>query len=158
MMTRREMMKTMAGSTAIAAQLFGALALAQAAEGGAKEEGKVITGPGASDKGVTVRALMQHDLPDAPGKQLSVVTVEFEPGAASSPHRHPGSVVAYVLEGSVVSAVDPGKPVTYKTGQSWYELPTHTHRVARNASKSRKAMILALLISEKGQELVLPPG
>ena len=85
MMTRREMMKTMAGSTAIAAQLFGALALAEAAEGGAKEEGKVITGPGASDKGVTVRALLQHDLPDAPGKQLSVVTVEFEPGAASSP-------------------------------------------------------------------------
>jgi hypothetical protein len=58
----------------------------------------------------------------------------------------------------VVSAVDPGKPVTYKAGQSWYELPMHTHRVARNASKSRKAMILALLISEKGQELVLPPG
>jgi quercetin dioxygenase-like cupin family protein len=158
MMTRREMMKTIAGSTAVAAQLCGALALAEAAEDGAKEEGKVITGPGASDKGVTVRALLQHDLPDTPGKQLSVVTVEFAPGAASSPHRHPGSVVAYVVEGSVVSEVDPGDPVTYKAGQSWYELPMHTHRVARNASKSRWAKIVAVLISEKGQELVLPPG
>lgn len=157
MMTRREMMKTMAGSTVAAAQLFGALALAQAAGGAGEQEGKVVSGPGASDKGVTVRPILQHDLPDVPGKQISMVTVEFAPGAASSPHRHPGSVVAYVLEGSVVSEVDPGKPVTYKVGQSWYELPMHVHRIARNASKSRPAKILAVLISEKGQELVLPP-
>lgn len=157
MMTRREMMKTMAGSTVATAQLFGALALVQAAEGAGEQEGKVVSGPGAPDKGVTVRPILQHDLPDVPGKQISMVTVEFAPGATSSPHRHPGSVVAYVLEGSVVSEVDPGKPVTYKVGQSWYELPMHVHRIARNASKSRPAKILAVLISEKGQELVLPP-
>ncbi len=157
MMTRRELMKAMGRSAAVAAQLFAALALAQAAEGGGQQEGKVISGPGASDKGVTVRAILQHDLPDVPGKQLSVVTVDFAPGAASSAHRHPGSVVAYVLEGAVVSEVDPGKPATYKAGQSWYELPMHTHRIARNASKRRPAKILAVLISEKGQELVLPP-
>ena len=91
--------------------------------------------PPASDKGVTVRPILQHDLPDSPGKQVSMVIVEFEPGAASSPHRHPGSTIVYVLEGSVVSEVDPDKPVTYHAGQSWYELPMHTHRVARNASK-----------------------
>ncbi|MGH7913137.1 MAG: cupin domain-containing protein [Candidatus Binataceae bacterium] len=158
MITRREMMKTMAGSTAVAAQLFTALALAQAAEGGAKKQGKIISGPGASDQGVTVRAILQHDMPDVPGKQISMVIVEFEPGAHSSPHRHPGSVAVYVLEGTVVSEVDPDKPATYHAGQSWYELPMHTHRIARNASKSRPAKILAVLISEKGQELVLPPA
>ena len=160
MITRREMMKTMAGSAAVATQLFAAMALAQTAEGGAegaaKDAGKA-PGPGPSDKGVTVRPILQHDLPDVPGKQVSMVIVEFEPGAASSPHRHPGSVVAYVLEGSVVSEVDPDKPVTYHVGQSWYELPMHTHRIARNASKSRRAKILAVIVSEKGQELVLPP-
>ncbi|HVA39312.1 MAG TPA: cupin domain-containing protein [Candidatus Binataceae bacterium] len=160
MITRREMMKTMAGSAAVATQLFAAMALAQTAEGGAegaaKDAGKA-PGPGPSDKGVTVRPILQHDLPDVPGKQVSMVIVEFEPGAASSPHRHPGSVVVYVLEGSVVSEVDPDKPVTYHVGQTWYELPMHTHRIARNASKSRPAKILAVLISEKGQELVLPP-
>lgn len=157
MMTRREMMKTMAGSAAVVAQLFAAMALAEAAEGGAKNAGKAAN-PLASDKGVTVRPIMQHDLPDAPGKQISMVVVEFAPGAGNSPHRHPGSTVAYVLEGSVVSAVDPDKPVTYHAGQTWYELPVHTHRVARNASKTRPAKILAVLISDKGQELVLPPG
>lgn len=157
MITRREMMKTMAGSAAVASQLFAAMALAQAAEGAAMGEAKAPN-PLASDKGVTVRPIMQHEMPDAPGKQISMVVVEFAPGAGNSPHRHPGSTVAYVLEGSVVSEVDPDKPVTYHAGQSWYELPMHTHRMARNASKTRPAKILAVLISDKGQELVQPPA
>lgn len=158
MITRREMMKTIAGSAAIASQLFAAIALAEAAEGAAPGETKAkAPNPLAGDKGVTVRPIMQHDLPDAPGKQISIVVVEFAPGAGNSPHSHPGSTVAYVLEGSVVSQVDPDKPVTYQAGQTWYELPSHTHRVARNASKTRPAKILAVLISDKGQELVLPP-
>ena len=156
MITRREMMKAMGGSAAVAAQLFAAMALSEAAEGGAKDAGKSAN-PTASDKGVTVRPVLQHDLPDAPGKQISMLIVEFEPGAGSSPHSHPGSTAVFVLEGSVVSEVDPDKPVTYHAGQSWYELPMHTHRIARNASKSRRAKILAVLISDKGQELVLPP-
>jgi quercetin dioxygenase-like cupin family protein len=153
MITRREMMKTIAGSAAVASQLFAAVAFAE----GAKEEGKTAN-PTASDKGVTVRPVLQHDLPDATGKQISILIVEFEPGAASSAHRHPGSTAVYVLEGSVVSEVDPDKPVTYHAGQTWYELPMHTHRVARNASKSRRAKVLAVLVSDKGQELVQPPG
>ena len=157
MITRREMMKTMAGSAAVASQLFAAMALAEAAEGDGEGAGKAPN-PLASDKGVTVRPVLQHDLPDAPGKQISMLIVEFAPGAGSSPHRHPGSTAVYVLEGSVVSEVDPDKPVTYHAGQSWYELPMHTHRVARNASKTRQAKILAVLISATGQDLVLPPG
>jgi quercetin dioxygenase-like cupin family protein len=154
MMTRREVMKTFAAAgpaAVVAAELLGRLALAETAE-----TGQTISGPGASDKGVTVRSVLEHELPDAPGKQLSVVTVEFAPGAGSSPHRHPGSVVAYVLQGSVVSQVDPDQPATYKVGESWYELPMHVHRVARNASKTRPAKILAFLISEKGQPLTMP--
>ncbi|HVA83879.1 MAG TPA: cupin domain-containing protein [Candidatus Binataceae bacterium] len=151
------MMKTIAGSAAVATQLFAAMALAQAAEGDANGQGKAPN-PTASDKGVTVRPVLQHDLPDAPGKEVSMLIVEFEPGAGSSPHRHPGSTAVYVLEGSVVSEVDPDKPVTYHAGESWYELPMHTHRIARNASKTHPAKVLAVLISDKGQALVLPPG
>lgn len=155
MITRREMMKALAAgpAAALAVELLAALALA----GSAESAGKPISGPGASDKGVIVRPVLAHELPDVPGKQLSVVTVDFAPGAGSSPHRHPGSVVAYVLEGTVISQVDPGKPVTYKAGQGWYELPMHVHRVARNPSKTRPAKIIAFLISEKGQPLVMPP-
>ncbi len=157
MITRREMMKTIAGSAAVATQLFAAMALAQAAEGDANGQGKAPN-PTAPAKGVTVRPVLQHDLPDVPGKEVSMLIVEFEPGAGSSPHRHPGSTAVYVLEGSVVSEVDPDKPVTYHAGESWYELPMHTHRIARNASKTHPAKVLAVLISDKGQALVLPPG
>ncbi len=157
MITRREMMKAMGDSAAVASQLLAMMALVQTAEGAEMGERKAPA-PGASDKGVTVRPILQHDLPDVPGKQVSMVIVDFEPGAFSAPHRHPGSTTVYVLEGSVVSEVDPDKPVTYHAGQSWYELPLHTHRIARNASKSRPAKILAVLISDKGQQLVLPPG
>jgi predicted metal-dependent enzyme (double-stranded beta helix superfamily) len=109
MITRREMMKTIAGSAAVASQLFAAIALAETAEGAAMGEAKAPAPAG--DKGVSLRPVLQHDLPDAPGKQLSVVIVEFAPGAASSPHSHPGSAAVYVLQGSVVSEVDPDKPV-----------------------------------------------
>ncbi len=153
MITRREMIKT-AGSAAVASQLFAAMALAGGTDMGVSK----APNPTASDKGVTVHPVLQHDLLDAPGKQISMLVVEFAPGAGSSPHRHPGSTAVFVLEGSVVSEVDPDKPVTYHAGQSWYELPMHTHRVARNASKTRKAKILAVLISATGQDLVLPPG
>jgi quercetin dioxygenase-like cupin family protein len=151
MMTRREMVKAFGGS-AVAAQLFAAIAMAETGGEGAK-----LANPLAGDKGVTVRPILQQDLPDVPGKQISLVIVEFAPGAGNSPHRHPGSTIAYVLEGSVTSQVYPDKPVTYHVGQCWYELPMHTHQTARNASKTRPAKILAVLISEKGQELVLPP-
>jgi hypothetical protein len=57
MITRREMMKTMAGSAALASQLFAAMALAEAAEDGATDADKAPN-PLASDKGVTVRPIL----------------------------------------------------------------------------------------------------
>jgi quercetin dioxygenase-like cupin family protein len=148
MITRREMMKTMAaGSAAIAAMLSSGIAMA--AE-------KSAPNPTAGDKGVVVTELMRHALPDARGREVVVVTVEYAPGASSTAHRHPGSTFAYVLEGSIESQVDPGKPVTYAAGQMWYELPRHTHRISRNASSSEPAKLLAFLVMKKGQQLVLP--
>ncbi len=148
MITRREMMKTMAaGSAALAAMLGAAAAIA--AESPAPN-------PTANDKGVTVTELMRHALPDVPGHEVSVVTVEYAPGAVSTAHRHPGSTFAYVLEGSIESQVEPGKTATYSAGQMWYELPMHVHRVSRNASATAPAKLLAFLVMKKGQQLVLP--
>lgn len=148
MITRREMMKTIAsGSAAIAAMLSAGVTIA--AEPSAPD-------PTAGDKGVTVTELMRHALPDAPGHEVSVVTVEYAPGATSTAHRHPGSTFAYVLEGSIESQVEPGKAVTYNAGQTWYELPLHVHRISRNASATAPAKLLAFLVMKKGQQLVLP--
>jgi quercetin dioxygenase-like cupin family protein len=150
MITRREMMKTMAAGSAAMATMLSA-GIAMAAE-------KAASAPDATagDKGVTVTELMHHALPDAPGHEVALVMVEYAPGASSSPHRHPGSTLAYVLEGSIESQVEPGPPVTYGAGQMWYELPRHLHRISRNASSTAPAKLLAFLVMKPGQQPVLP--
>lgn len=150
MITRREIVKALAAApaAAFASELLATLALAA--------EGEKVTRPKASGKGLAVHLVLRHELPDVPGKQVSVVTVDFAPGAGFQPHRHPGSVFVYVLEGAVISQVEPNKPATYKVGEAWYEPPMHIHRVARNPSKTRPAKIVAFLIADKGQPLTLP--
>jgi len=59
----------------------------------------------------TVKRLMTKDLPDAPGKEGMVETVDFAPGEVSQPHRHNADVFVYVLEGSIITQVK-GSPPT----------------------------------------------
>ena len=76
------------------------------------------------------------------GKVATVLTVDYAPGAISEAHVHPGSVFAYVLDGSVVSQAEGEKPMTYAKGQSWYEYPKQAHLVSRNARQTEPARIL----------------
>ena len=151
MVTRRQMMKALAiSSTMLGSNFASLLSVAQAAE--AKNEPHGEQSPSAN--GIKVTKILEQKLPD--GKEVSIVTVLFPPGVEESPHRHPGPVFGYVLEGALTTQVEPGRVVTYQQGQAWYEPPMHVHRVARSASKDRPAKILALLILEKGQPLLVP--
>lgn len=151
MITRREMLKTMAGgSVAFASIVATGLALAEA--GRTQSDATNIT----ENLAVTVKVLMRQSLPDMKGKQVTIVSVAYAPGAASPPHRHPGSTFAYVLEGSIVSQVEPGKRKTYTRGEMWSEQPMALHRISRNASTTRPAKLLAFLISDIGQDISLP--
>lgn len=104
----------------------------------------------------TVSELMKQRLADMTGKEATVITVDYAPGAASDPHVHPGSVFAYVLEGAVVSQLEGEKPVTYRKGQSWYESPKKPHVVSKNASKTEPAKLLVFLLSQEGESLKVP--
>ena len=56
-------------------------------------------------KGPTVKTLSAVDVNEQlNGKPTRATTLEvtFEPGAASAPHRHPGPVFGYVLEGELM--------------------------------------------------------
>ena len=103
-----------------------------------------------------VSVLMKQSLADMAGKVATVLTVDYAPGAASGPHVHPGSVLAYVLEGAVVSQLDGGEPITYTKGQSWYESPKKPHIVSKNASKTELAKLLVLLLSQEGEAIKAP--
>jgi quercetin dioxygenase-like cupin family protein len=103
--------------------------------------------------GQEARSILQRlPLPDAPGKHGVLLTVTYAPGQASNPHRHPGSVFAYVLEGEVVSQLADGKPVTYKQGDSWYETPLIAHAVSRNASATKPARLLVYMMLGEGDQ------
>lgn len=98
----------------------------------------------------TTTPLQRQQLADVPGKTALLVRVDYAPGQASKAHVHPGSVLAYVLEGEVVSQLQGQPPVTYRAGQSWYEPPGVPHLVSRNASESSPAKLLAWLIVADG--------
>lgn len=106
--------------------------------------------------GEKITILQQRALSDAPGKKALVFTVDYMPGQRSVPHVHGGSVVAYVLEGAVVSQLDGEEPVTYRVGQSWYESPGVGHLVSRNASTTKPAKLLVWILSGVDEPLLKP--
>lgn len=105
-------------------------------------------GHGAEEEEVTPVQIQK--LPDVPGKQVIMAVVSYKPGQASAPHSHSGSVLAYVLEGEIVSQLAGQKSVTYKAGETWYEPPRAGHLVSRNASTVRPAKLLAFLLTDEG--------
>ena len=103
-----------------------------------------------------VTPLMEKDLPDYPGKEVLMITVEHVPGGASAIHRHNAHAFVYVLEGSVVMQLKGGQEVTLTAGQAFYEGPDDVHIVDRNASKTEPAKFLVVLIKNKGAPAVVP--
>jgi quercetin dioxygenase-like cupin family protein len=106
--------------------------------------------------GDSISVLMKQPLTDMAGKVATMLIVDYAPGAASDPHVHPGSVFAYVLEGTVVAQLEGEQPMTYSKGQSWYESPKKPHLVSRNASVTEPAKLLVLLVSQEGETLKVP--
>ncbi|HJV26740.1 MAG TPA: cupin domain-containing protein [Aromatoleum sp.] len=117
------------------------------------------TNAGALKPPERVTPLFKRELPNVPGKTLIAAEVLFPPGAASPAHTHPKSAFIYaqVLSGEIVSAVGDEKPRLYRAGEGWYEAPGAHHKVARNASKERPAKLLAIFVTDSGeQQLVFP--
>jgi quercetin dioxygenase-like cupin family protein len=113
---------------------------------------------GAADapKEATVKPLLTQDLPDLPGKEALMLTVEYPPGGASKAHRHNADVFVYVLEGSIVMQVDGEQPVTLMPGQTFHEKPTDVHRTSANASKTAPAKFLVFIVKDKGKATTVP--
>ncbi|WP_160107755.1 cupin domain-containing protein [Pseudomonas izuensis] len=103
-----------------------------------------------------VKVISETALPDYPGKEVLMLTVEFPPGGADPVHRHNAHGFIYVLEGSIVMAVKGGKEVTLMPGQSFYEGPNDIHTVGRNASKDKPAKFVVFLLKDQGKPPVIP--
>ena len=68
---------------------------------------------------------------------MTVSHVDYPPGRVGAVHHHAGFVLAYVLEGAVITKISgQGEEKTYETGQMFYEQPGATHEVSKNASQT----------------------
>jgi quercetin dioxygenase-like cupin family protein len=108
----------------------------------------------------SVRRLSERDVNETvDGKAARVTTVEvtFGPGVAGQPHRHPGAIFGYVLEGEFELGLD-DKPVkTLKAGETFYEPTGALHRVSHNPSNTTKTRILAVILHPRDtKDLVIP--
>jgi quercetin dioxygenase-like cupin family protein len=145
MMTRRDAV----ASLALFAELF-----ASARQAGAETQATGATPPAAAPPPV-----FKHDLPNLTMDdwEVTVSHVEYPPGRVGTAHRHPGFVLAYILEGAVVTKISgQGEEKTYTAGQMFYEQPGATHEVAKNASQTQPAKLLALIFAKKGSTLTTP--
>jgi quercetin dioxygenase-like cupin family protein len=102
------------------------------------------------------KVVFAHPLPDLNLKDWSVTAVSYAPGGSSAAHRHPGITIAYVLEGEIRSKVGDDPEKTYATGEMFMETPNQLHGVSGNASKTKPARLLAILLAEKGKQLTVP--
>ena len=104
----------------------------------------------------SVTPLTTKDLPEFPGKEVLMITVEYPPGSVDPIHRHNAHAFVYVLEGSIIMQVKGAKEVTLRPGQTFYEGPDDVHVVGRNASKTKPAKFVVFFIKDKGAPVVVP--
>jgi len=103
-----------------------------------------------------VTPLKLQDLTDLPGREMLMISVVYPPGTVEHIHRHDAYAFVYVLEGSIIEGVRGGKEVTLKPGQSFYEGPGDVHTIGRNASTTKPAKFIVVLVKKKGVDAVLP--
>jgi quercetin dioxygenase-like cupin family protein len=100
-----------------------------------------------------VEPIGSYALPNVAGKRVTVVRVFYGPGGFTPPHRHAGSVTAYITKGEIRSQLGGGPVETFKVGQSFFEPPGTTHLVSANASMTEPAELIAVFVADEGAQL-----
>ena len=111
----------------------------------------------AQQEAVKRTMLLQTDLEDAPGKEANVFLIEMAPGASTGRHSHPGTEIAFILEGSAtVEMAGKTGPVTQQRGTVSHLTPNEVHNVS-NSSRSEPLKAIVFALYEKGKPKVAPP-
>jgi quercetin dioxygenase-like cupin family protein len=100
-----------------------------------------------------VEPIASYALPNVPGKRVTIVRVFYGPGGFTRPHRHAGSVTAYVTKGEIRSQLGGGPVEIFAVGQSFFEPPGATHLVSANASNTEPAELIAVFVADEGAQL-----
>jgi quercetin dioxygenase-like cupin family protein len=88
--------------------------------------------------------------------KATTVEVTLEPGQGSVPHRHPGPVFGYVIEGEYEWAIDDQAAKTLKAGDTFYEPTGCLHRVSKNPGNVRPRVLAVLLHPHDTKQISAP--
>jgi len=104
-----------------------------------------------------VTPLMKQLIPEYPGHEVTMLTLDIPPAGGSAAHRHPGHhIFGYVLEGSYKIKLDDSPERKLTKGETFYEAPGQLHAVSRNASETEPAKILVVVLAETGKPVTVP--
>lgn len=100
--------------------------------------------------------LLQTELEGVPGKEVDVFIVEIAPGASTGKHSHPGSEIAYILEGTAgVEAEGNNFPIAQRRGSVSYLRPNEVHNVS-NPSRTETLKAIVFAVNDKGKPKIAP--
>ena len=103
-----------------------------------------------------VTELMKKPLEGVPGKEVTMITVEYPPGSVDPVHRHDAATFVYVLEGAIEMQMEGGPKVALHPGDTFYEDPKGVHLVGRNLSDTEPAKFVVVLVKNQGAPLLIP--
>ncbi len=98
---------------------------------------------------VNVNVLRQDEYEakvDGEKTTVTMLEVILDPLAGSLPHRHPGPLSGYVLEGTFEFQVEGGPLKTLKAGDAFFESKMILHKVGRNPDKEKRTRVLATIV------------
>lgn len=111
--------------------------------------------------GVEQELLVNAPLAQLPGKRVLAFTGEFQPGARTALHRHPGTELLFVLDGQGVMTIRGREPRELTPGKMVLVEPdsgenSFTHE-AVDLSDSGGLRTLVIVIHDEGAAPALPP-
>jgi quercetin dioxygenase-like cupin family protein len=106
-----------------------------------------------------VKPVFEHVIPNAQGKSMVAVVVNYPPGGKSPAHHHAQSafIYAYVLSGAIRSQVGDEPAKVYRAGEGFYEVPGAHHRISENASDKEPASLLAVFVVDSRDKPLTTP-
>jgi quercetin dioxygenase-like cupin family protein len=110
----------------------------------------------AQNEPVKRTTLLQTDLEGVPEKEVDVFIVEIAPGASTGKHSHPGSEIAYILEGAAaVEAEGNNFPIAQRRGTVSYLRRNEVHNVS-NPSRTEPLKAIVFAVNDKGKPKIAP--